>query len=93
MTTGLDDTISRAFGMDMTHGSFGVFGGLRIVSTPMAMDVRTEFRVSRYGRWNRKRRRYFVERIEIRKPGFYQVGNALYMHPTLVEQLKQGGRP
>lgn len=93
MTTGINDHIPRGFGADMTHGAPSLFGGLRIVSTPLAVDVHTEFRVSRCGPYDRKRKRYFVERIEIRKPGRWKAGNVLYVHPKLVEQLKQGGKP
>ncbi len=70
-----------------------MFNGLFVVATEMARDVRTEFRVARCGRWNRKRKRYFVERIEINRPGCYKAGNRLYMHPTLVENLKKGDLP
>lgn len=63
--------------------------GLKIVPHPLARDVRTEFKVERTGAPNRKRKRYFVKRIEINRPGCWQVGDTLYMHPELVSKLRK----
>lgn len=61
--------------------------GLNIVSHPLAREVRTEFKVARWP--SRKRRRnWYVLRIDIDRPGCFQSGDTLYMHPDLVEQLK-----
>ena len=63
--------------------------GLKIVSHPLARDVRTEFKVACCGP-RRKRGRYCVKRIEINRPGCVQVDDTLYMHPELVAKLRAG---
>ena len=93
MTTGLNDLTPPGFSRDMAHGSHIFFNGLHIVATEMAVDVKVEYRVSRCGPYDRKRKRYYVERVETRKPGCWKAGDVLYMHPTRVERLKQGDKP
>lgn len=66
----------------MTTGFFG----LQIVPQPLAVDVVTEFRLARR---NSRRKRWFVERVETRRPACWKVGNVLYVHPTLLERLKR----
>lgn len=61
--------------------------GLKIVPHTLARDVRTEFKVARCGPYNRKRKRYYVLRVEINRPGCWQVGDTLYMHPELIAKL------
>lgn len=61
--------------------------GLNIVSHPLALEVRTEFKVAQWGLVRKRRRNWRVLRIEISRPGCYQSGNTLYVHPDLVEQL------
>ena len=63
--------------------------GLKIVPHPLAIDKRTEFKVAPWPGSNRKRRKNWrVMRIEITRPGCWQVGNTLYMHPDLVAKLQ-----
>lgn len=72
--------------------------GLNIVPSTLAREVRTECRVTRWaaGR-DKKRKNWRVMRVEIDRPGAYQIGNTIYMHPELVEKLRanaalNGGR-
>lgn len=66
----------------------GFLLGMRIVTTPMARDIRTEFKVQRLG-GNRRRKRWFVQRVEINRPAVLQSGNTLFMHPDLFALLKE----
>ena len=61
--------------------------GMNIVAHPLARDVRIEFKVMRWATRKKKRKNWRVMRIEINRPGCYQVGNTLYMHPDLIAKL------
>jgi hypothetical protein len=61
--------------------------GLKIVPHPLARDVRVEFKVTRWATRDKKRKNWRVMRIEINRPGCYQVGDRLYMHPDLIAKL------
>lgn len=89
MNAGLNQHIPRGFGMDVPRGTYSMFG-TRIVAQPLAVEVTTEFRLACR---NSRRKRWFVVRVETKRPGCWKVGNVLYMHPTLLEQLKQGATP
>lgn len=68
--------------------------GLKIVPHTLAREVRTEFKVMRWMTRDKKRKNWRVLRVEINRPGCYQVGNTLYMHPDLVAKLpKQEPNP
>lgn len=61
--------------------------GLKIIPHALAREVRDEFRVERHPTAKR-RRRWRVVKHHIDRPGCYQVGNVLYMHPELLARLK-----
>lgn len=61
--------------------------GLNIVPTWLARDVRTEFKVTRWSTRNKKRKNWRVMKITIDRPGCYQSGNTLFMHPDLIALL------
>lgn len=61
--------------------------GIKIVPHLLARDRRTEFKVARCGPPGKKRRRYFVQCIDIDRPGCWQIGGTLYMHPDLIAKL------
>ena len=65
------------------------FNGLTIVPHALALDVRTTYTVERIPL--RRRRRYYVKKTTTSKPGAYQSGGVLYMHPELVAKLKAAG--
>ena len=66
-----------------------MLNGISIVPHMFAREVRTEYRVTRWmaGK-DKKRKNWRVMRVEINRPGAYQIGNTIYMHPELVEKLK-----
>ena len=61
--------------------------GLKIVPHLMARDRRTEFKVVRWSERRKKRKNWRVIRVEIDRPGCWQVGDTLYMHPELIAKL------
>ena len=62
--------------------------GVKIVPHALAREVRDEWKVEAHP--TRKRRRNWrVVKRRIDRPGAYQIGNTIYMHPDLVEKLKQ----
>ena len=61
--------------------------GMKIVPHPLAREVRTEFKVKRHATRDKKRKNWRVLQVEINRPGCYQVGNVLYMHPELIAKL------
>jgi len=68
--------------------------GLKIVPHPLAREVRTEFKVTRWATRDKKRKNWRVMRIEINRPSCIKVGDVLYMHPDLVSKLpKQQPNP
>lgn len=72
------------------------FNGLQIVSSPLVRDVRTIFEVVRWSERPKRRKNWKVQRIEIDRPGCYQIGDVFYMHPDLVagiQDLQKGGTP
>ena len=63
------------------------FNGMQILVNPLAMECRTVYRVQPAA--IRKRRRgYRVVREEIRRPGAYQMGGTLVVHPDIFEKIK-----
>lgn len=66
-----------------------LMNGLTIVPHTLAREVRTEYRVTRWAAGHdKKRKNWRVMRVEINRPGAYQIGNTIYMHPELVEKLR-----
>ena len=62
--------------------------GMTIIPSELARDIRTEFKVARCGRRDKKRKRWYVQRIEINRPGCWQIGSdTLVMHPDLIAKL------
>ena len=66
------------------------FSGMRIVQHSLAVTVRDEWKVERHP-IKKKRRQWRVAKHRITTPSCYQVGDTLYMHPELVERLRQVG--
>ncbi len=66
----------------MSNGMFGV----NIVSSPMAREVRDEWVVKAHS-IRKRRRSWCVVRVHIDRPGAYQCGNVIYMHPDLIAKL------
>lgn len=64
------------------------FNGLNIVSHPLAVSVRFESRVERHA-IKKRRRNWRVVKHRIETPCAYQSGSTLYMHPSLVAELKR----
>lgn len=61
-----------------------MIGGMNIVPHPLAVTRRME--VQRHP-IKKRRRNWSVVRVE--RPGCYQIGNTFYMHPELVQKLKE----
>ena len=68
------------------HGELGMLG-LKIVPHFLARDVRTEYKVTRWMTRDKKRKNWRVLKVEINRPGCYQVGDVIYMHPELIAKL------
>jgi NAD-dependent oxidoreductase involved in siderophore biosynthesis len=66
--------------------------GMRIVPHLLAREVRDEWKVERHP-IPKKRKQWSVVKHHIDRPGCYQIGNTFYMHPELVEKLKQATTP
>lgn len=62
--------------------------GVRVVAHPLAREVRDEWKVERHP-IPKKRRQWRVVKHHIDRPGAYQIGNTIYMHPDLVAKLKE----
>lgn len=62
--------------------------GLNIVSSPLAVDVRIEFRIEPHP-IKKKRKGWRVVRHTITSPGCWQAGNTIYAHPEIYEKLKR----
>lgn len=63
--------------------------GLNVVSHRLALTVRNEWAVVPHP--TRKRRRgWHVVWRRVEEPGAYRLGNTIYLHPDLVEKMKQG---
>lgn len=72
--------------------SDNIFCGMRVVQHPLAREIRTEFKVQRL-HGNRRRKRWFVQRVEIKRPGCFVMGDGtVLMHPDLFAKLKEGVR-
>ena len=63
--------------------------GLTIVPHALARDRRTEFKITRWSTRKKRRKNWKVLRIEIDRPGCWQAGDVLYMHPNLIAQLRR----
>jgi len=63
--------------------------GLNIVPHPLAREIRTEFKVSRWATRDKKRKCWRVMRVEVNRPCALKVGNTLFMHPDLIAHLPQ----
>lgn len=63
------------------------FAGIRIVQTKNALDVRVVFKVARHSARCKKRKNWRVLREVITRPGCFESGGVLYMHPELFAQL------
>ena len=60
--------------------------GLKIIPHPLARDVRDVWEVVPYN-LRARRRRWRVVKRHIDRPGCYQCGDVLYMHPELIAKL------
>ena len=67
--------------------------GMNIVSHEFARDVRTEFKVTSWATRDKKRKNWRVMKVQIDRPGCYQFGNTLYMHPELIAKLPPSAHP
>lgn len=65
-----------------------ILNGMSVVPHSLARDIRTEFKVTTWATRDKKRKNYRVMRLEINRPGCWQIGNTLYMHPELIAKLK-----
>ena len=63
------------------------FGGLKIIASTMAREVRDEWKVERHPTL-KKRRNWRVVKHHIDRAGCYRMGNTLIMHPELITRLK-----
>ncbi len=61
---------------------------IKIVSHPLAREVRDEWKVEAHPT-QKRRRGWRVVKHHIDRPGCYQVRDVLYMHPDLVAKLKE----
>ena len=61
--------------------------GMNVVSTQMAREVRTEWRVERHPT-KKRRKQWRVVKHEINRPCAYQSGNTIYAHPAVIEQMR-----
>lgn len=68
-----------------------MLAGMRVVSHPLARDVRDLWKVERHP-IPKKRRNWRVVKHHIDRPGCYQVVDTFYMHPDLVEKLCEATR-
>ena len=66
-----------------------MFNGVQIISSPLAREIRTEFKVAAWPT-RKKRKGWMVQRVEINRPGCYRMGDMLVMHPDLIARLKVG---
>lgn len=66
--------------------------GLKIVPHQLAREVRDEWRVERHST-RKKRRNWRAVKRRIDRPGAFQVGDVIYMHPDLVAKLPKAGPP
>lgn len=60
--------------------------GMKIISHPLAREVRDEWKAERHPT-PKKRRRWRVVKHHIDRPGCYRIGDTLYMHPELFAKL------
>ena len=61
--------------------------GFTIIPHSLAIEYRVWHTVERVGPPKKRRKRWRVMRHESRKPGCFQMGNTLYMHPDLMDRL------
>jgi hypothetical protein len=61
--------------------------GLKVVESDLARERRTEFKVATWATRDKKRRNWRVLRVEIDRPGCFQVGSTLFVHPELARSL------
>ena len=61
--------------------------GLKIVEHPLALEVRTEWKIEAMP-IAKRRRKWRVVKHRIERPGAYQVGATVYMHPELFAKLR-----
>jgi hypothetical protein len=66
----------------------GVYLGLNVVPSPYAVEARNEFHVEIHP-IKKRRRGWRVVRHYIVKPAVFRIGDTLYVHPDLVERLRQ----
>lgn len=83
------NTLGAMIGLEieMSRHTPGPLHGLNIFSHPLARDIRTEWKVER-NPIKKKRKGWRVVKQHIDRPGCYQIGNTLYMHPELFEKLR-----
>lgn len=63
------------------------FLGLKIVSQPLAVERRTEFKVEPHGTRRKRRKAWRVVRVDIERPAAFKTGDTVYMHPDLIAKL------
>lgn len=62
--------------------------GMQIVPHQLAREVRDEWRVEK-NPIQKRRRGWRVVKHRIDRPGAYQIGNVIYMHPDLFSELQR----
>ncbi len=62
--------------------------GLKIVPHSLAREVRDEWKIEAC-QTRKRRRNWRVVKHHIDRPGAYQIGSTIYMHPDLVAKLKE----
>lgn len=61
--------------------------GVKIVAHALAREVSDEWHIERHP-IKKRRKNWRVVKHHIDRPGAYQVGDVIYMHPDLVAQLR-----
>ncbi len=65
-----------------------LFNGIEIIPHQLAREVRDEWRVERHP-FPKKRKQWRVVKHHVDRPGCFQIGTKLFMHPDLVAQLRK----
>lgn len=68
------------------------WAGMRIITNPLAREVRTEFKVTPWP-LRKRRKSWMVRRVEINRPGCYALGDTLVMHPELYAKIAAQQEP
>ena len=63
--------------------------GIRIISSPVAVEVSVKYIVTRWATRDKKRKNWRVMRVETTKPAILKMPGFVVMHPTLYAALKK----